>query len=292
MEIRVTSLTILLLASGAALPAMAQDTERARVFYGMDVDLANRYVWRGITRTNGWTLQPQVQGGVALAHGWLSGGVWATDELGNSSFDEASDFRPGVHGIGESNYWLQYSHSIMGIDGALGWMGYDFNGRIPGTSLPRKNTSELYTRLQLTRVRLAPTISLWQDIGPVKGAYLEGSITVPILANPLRTPFAALYLSLSGGASLGQARNPRDTTEAYNFLRNGFTSADLALGTRIVYSTPLGAFRARLEAHEQFSRDELARHVRRELGDRPHKGRFWVSMQLGWSLTSPTPDSR
>ena len=278
------ALVIVIFISASPRETLAQDLDRFRVGYGVDLDFANRYVWRGITRTNGPVLQPQAHAELLFGGCGLSAGVWGNDELGNSGVAEASDFAPGVHGVGEVDYWLQYSRSSYGIDWALGGLRYDFNGRVPGTTLPRKSTTELYGRIQLSRRYLSPTISLWQDVDQVKGAFLDGSLTVPVFANPLRLPFIAIYLSLSGGASLGQERKQSDTTAAYNFLRRGFTSADLALGTRVVIPTPAGALRARLDAHQQFSRDPLTRHVRRELSDRPHKGRLWVSLQLGWGF--------
>ena len=64
----------LLLALGLPSPACGQ------VYLGLDAALTSPYVWRGVTRANGWVVQPECFTSVRTGDGFLSGGAWASYE--------------------------------------------------------------------------------------------------------------------------------------------------------------------------------------------------------------------
>src|SRR6058998_1785650 len=57
----------------------------AQVYLGLDAALTSPYVWRGVTRANGWVVQPECFMSVRAGDGFLSGGAWASDELRRAS---------------------------------------------------------------------------------------------------------------------------------------------------------------------------------------------------------------
>jgi len=63
----------------------------AQVSVGASVSLATPYVWRGLTRSNGWNVQPEAFLAVGISHGILTAGGWANLEAGADSPGNLSD---------------------------------------------------------------------------------------------------------------------------------------------------------------------------------------------------------
>ena len=62
----------------------------AQVYLGLDATLSSAYVWRGLTRANGWVVQPEGFVSLKAGGGFLSGGAWASYELGHAGSDDLS----------------------------------------------------------------------------------------------------------------------------------------------------------------------------------------------------------
>src|SRR6266576_4176026 len=92
---------------------------------GADALLATRYLWRGVERTNGFVLQPDLY--VAYGRpevGWITAGIWGNVELESPAAADLSDRPVDGAGLGERDAWLQVTRTLAGVDGTLGWAGY------------------------------------------------------------------------------------------------------------------------------------------------------------------------
>src|SRR5207249_11829013 len=58
-----------------------------------------------LTRANGWVVQPEAFVSLKAGGGFLSGGAWASYELGNAGPNDLSDLGTGNAGLAELNYW-------------------------------------------------------------------------------------------------------------------------------------------------------------------------------------------
>src|SRR5437870_6941075 len=165
----------------------------AQVYAGLDATLTSPYVWRGITRANGWVAQPEGFLSAKAGGGFLSAGAWASYELGAAGPDDLSDLGAGQAGLAELDYWGQANWSLGLFQASLGGIRYTFRGTAPTARRTRAdNTTELYVDVRATSKYIVPGVAVWLDVDRVRGAYIEGSATVPLLANPLAKPFVGL----------------------------------------------------------------------------------------------------
>src|SRR5207247_9282167 len=56
----------------------------AQAYLGLDATLSSPYVWRGVTRANGWVVQPEAFVSLKAGGGFVSGGGGACYELQNA----------------------------------------------------------------------------------------------------------------------------------------------------------------------------------------------------------------
>jgi len=197
---------------------------------GIDVAGFSRYQWRGLSRDNGWVVQPDAYAAVRTPFGWLTVGAWGTIDLARPA---PSDLAVGRRWFGESNIWAELSASAHGVHGAVGWTGYWFDGTALGLT-PPEATNEVYLRLDAPGWgRIVPQVTAWYDVDRVDGAYVEGSVTVRIpLWNQILIPVGSLNATTLVGASLGQEVNAGDPAEAAYFVGRGITHWDVSLWTR------------------------------------------------------------
>src|SRR5437870_13786942 len=183
----------------------------AQVYLGLDATLSSPYVWRGVTRANGWVAQPEGFVSVKAGGGFLAAGAWASYELGHAGPNDLSDLGTGGAGLAELNYWGQAAWSLGLVQAALGGIRYTFRGTAPTAGRTRAdNTTELFVNLRATSKYIVPGVVLWLDVDRVRGTYIEGSVTVPVLANPLTAPFFVLVTRAAVGYQLGQDVNTED----------------------------------------------------------------------------------
>src|SRR2546423_6365062 len=165
----------------------------AQAYLGLDATLSSPYVWRGVTRANGWVVQPEAFVSLKAGGGFLSGGAWASYELKNAGPNDLSDLGTGNAGLAELNYWGQANWSLGLIQASLGGIRYTFRGTAPTAGRTRAdNTTELYVDLRGTSKYIVPAVGLWLDVGRGRGAYLAASATLPLLATPPAPPVLAL----------------------------------------------------------------------------------------------------
>jgi len=256
----------------------------AQAYVGADAVVSSPYVWRGVTRANGWVAQPEGFVSVKVGGGFLSGGAWASYELGPAGPGDLSDLGTGQAGLAEVNYWGQATRSLGLMQAALGGIRYAFRGAAPGAGRTRAdNTTELYVDLRATSKYIVPAVAMWLDVDRVRGAYLEASATVPVLANPLAQPFIGVITRAAVGYSLGQEVNNRDPTQRGYFARAGVTHVDLAVSGDVTLH-PLGVATVfRLEGHTQFSADDATRPTSASPDDARRSIKLWAALALRMS---------
>jgi len=243
------------------------------VYLGLDATLSSPYVWRGVTRANGWVVQPEGFVSLKAGGGFLSGGMWASYELGKAGPNDLSDLGTGGAGLAELNYWGQAAWHLGLVQAALGGIRYTFRGTAPTAGRTRAdNTTELYVELRGTSKYIVPGVALWLDVDRVRGAYIEGSVTVPVLANPLAEPFVGLITRAALGYTVGQ--------EGAYFARAGVTHVDFAASSDITLHPLRVPTVLRLEGHLQFSTDDATRPTSARPSDARRSGKLWAALAL------------
>jgi hypothetical protein len=252
-----------------ALPRRAY----AQVYVGLDATLTSPYVWRGITRANGWIAQPEGFLSVKAGGGFLSAGAWASYELGHAGPNDLSDLGPGHAGLAELDFWGQADWSLGLFQASLGGIRYTFRGTAPLAGRTRAdNTTEMYVDVRATSKYIVPAVALWLDVDRVRGAYIEGSATVPLLANPLGEPFIGLITRATVGYQLGQ--------EGAYFTRAGITHVDLAVSSDVTLHPVHVPTVLRVEGHVQFSTDDSTRPSSANPSDVRRSAKLWAALAL------------
>lgn len=248
------------------------------------VSLTTPYVWRGLTRANGWNFQPELFLAAKIARGYLTVGGWANVEAGPDSPGNLSDLGSERPGISEVDYWIQYGRALGEIEVTAGAIRYTFPGDGPSAARTSDdNTSEIYGAIQLSSTYLVPRLAAYLDMDRVSGLYMEGGVTVPLLAYPFGNPIV-FYASGLAGYNLGQEQNPDRPEQHANFRRSGFTHFDLSLRTTI---RPLRSFplSINLEPHFQFKMDEFTKRTSPEPGDADRSLQFWLGVSLSTAIS-------
>src|SRR5213595_4092909 len=133
----------------------------AQAYLGLDATLSSPYVWRGVTRANGWVAQPEGFVSVKAGGGFLAAGAWASYELGHAGPDDLSDLGLGHAWLVELNYCGQATWSLGLVQAALGGMRYSLRGTAPDAGRTRAdNTTELYLDLRATSKYIVPVVAL------------------------------------------------------------------------------------------------------------------------------------
>src|SRR2546425_6916219 len=164
-----------LFVAAALLPALGLPSPAcAQVYLGLDATLTSPYVWRGLTRANGWVVQPEGFVSLKAGGGFLSGGVWASYELGNAGPNDLSDLGTRGPRLPELKYWGQAAWSPRLVQAAVGGIRYTFRGTAPTAGRTRAdNTTELFVNLRATSKYIVPGVALWLGVHPVAGTVLR-----------------------------------------------------------------------------------------------------------------------
>ena len=142
-----------LLTIGATAPALALGP--------LDVDaelpLYSKYVWRGMTNTDDYVLQPSLKIGVF----GFELGVWSNMDLTDINDDEG-EFK-------EIDYTLGYKLGLAIVELGAGFIHYQY------PEIERDDTTEFYLSGKVN-VILSPSLAIYQDIDKYKGAYWAASV--------------------------------------------------------------------------------------------------------------------
>jgi hypothetical protein len=106
-------------------------------------------------------------------------------------------------------------------------------------------------------------MSAWYDVDAVKGAYLEGGLTVRVpVWTGMVVPIGSLFLGAVVGYSAGQEINATDPTETAHFAEDGVTHIDVSADLTVGY-LEIGPLNGALniEFHLQRNRDPATKVI-------------------------------
>ncbi len=141
-----------------------------------DLALNSKYVWRGITVTDDFVVQPAISANVM----GFGVGLW-----GNMDTTDVNDQKWKTN---EVDFSLAYEFQAPLFSVGAGLIHYNF----PNSDL--ESTTELYVQAR-SSILLSPTLTIYQDIDEIKGAYWEAKVSHGM---PL-SPMANLNLSATLG---------------------------------------------------------------------------------------------
>jgi hypothetical protein len=255
-------------AVATATPAAAQAT------IGADLGLFSSYVWRGITYTNKFVLQPDVYVTFPTGPASFTAGGWFNIEPGKYD-DAAKDISESggesSFDVAEFDWWGEFNYPYQKANFTLGATGYYFPNDAGFTS--DANTLELYGKVGLS-VPLNPKVAAWYDVDKVKGAYFEGSISHTI--QPPNQKFS-IVLGALAGLSAGQGVNNSKPDESFNFADNGFTHLDLSAAVPFT----AGPLSINPVVHMVVTGDDATKFTSPTNLDKSVK--FWAGGTISWS---------
>ena len=234
--------------------------------FGGDAVVRSSYIWRGVTRSSAWVLQPDLFLSASRDRSSITGGWWSTIELGSPDPAEPTNAGLGQTWFGQNDLWIEVATRSDVMDFAAGATRYQFVDGAFGQSADAVNTTELYATSRLSVGPLVPRVALWVDVSRVRGAYFETSLDLRVPVLPSYEPIVAAYLSALAGWSVGQEINRQDPDEAAYFHDSGLTHLDfgfdVAVGRKRRYVT--------VELHILAAQDGGARS-----GSGPSAGTSW-----------------
>jgi hypothetical protein len=198
-------------------PAAAQVAAR------LDLSTSTRYVWHGVSRAAGATAQPSLAAGLRVGRLSLEGGAVRHYELDRIAGGELSEIGAGSRHLGEDDLWGRVALGVgpARLDGGV--VRYLFHGDSTRGGLGTdRSTTELYAGVSVSGTYLNPTLEAWWDVDRVRGAYLQASVSEPILGWPF-PPYVFTFLDGDIGLNLGQGPNASRPRDAANFADRGIT---------------------------------------------------------------------
>jgi hypothetical protein len=210
--------------------------------------VADRYVWRGVTRVNGWVAQPAAEVTGRTGRARLSMGVWGNVELSPAGAGDLGDRGLDRRGLGELDVEASAGADAGPLGFSGGWVRYTYRGDpTSGGRGPAENTSELFLSVTWHTSRVEPELTVFRDIGRLRTAYVETAVTLPLFASPEPRPAAVISLRPVVGWSTGPGPD------------RGLTHVDvpLTLDLQLAAGSLEPAVAVRL--HTQWSRDAATR---------------------------------
>lgn len=210
--------------------------------------VADRYVWRGVTRVNGWVLQPAAELAATAGPATVTAGVWANVELSRTGAGDLGDRGAERRGLGELDVEFSAGAGAGPLGLSAGWVHYTYRGDpAVGGRGPSQNTSELFASVAWRSSRVAPELTVFHDIGGLRGTYVEASATLPVFASPEPLPAAVISLRPTAAWSAGPGPD------------RGLTHVDLPLTLDFQLSGAALEPGVAVRLHTQWNRDAATR---------------------------------
>lgn len=236
---------------------------------GVDLDLRSRYVWRGLTVTDFFVMQPSVWVGLEGERQAWTAGVWGHLEATPSL--AGLGVRSEGAGFGEVDYWVEWGWSTKAFELGFGSILYTYSG-YPGDDLDR--TAEIYSSFALPDLPLAPSVTVFYDVVAVRGAYVETELSHTVRPeSSLPVSFGAAF-----GVSWGQGESTR-RLESANFASDGLTHVDLSAS----FEWNAGSATLEPSVHYVVLLDEYARAIGGDDATGSRGQTLWFGARLVWS---------
>ncbi|HYD51188.1 MAG TPA: hypothetical protein VEA99_01125 [Gemmatimonadaceae bacterium] len=269
-----SSRTPLLVAAAIGLATLHPSVGGAQLAIDADVAFNSAYVWRGVTSTNRFVINPTLLLSAPVGKTTLTLGGWTNVEP--ARYDGARDLSPleGEPGpaLTSSQVWVELEREVGPATITLGITRYLYPDVADLSDTYASN--EAYGTLSLGGA-LSPSLTLAYDVEKVRGAYVELGLARELALPLSRTRRQPLALSAAAGWSAGQAEDPSAHDAAY-FTRDGLTHLDLGAATTFA----LGGVEIEPSAHLVVARDEMARLV---APDELRRVKGWFGVSLSWS---------
>ncbi len=201
--------------------------------FGGDAFVRSSYVWRGVTRSSTWVLQPDLFLSASMDRSSITVGWWSTIRLGSADPVDPTDAGLGQAWFGQNDLWVEIAGRSEVVDFTGGVTRYLFADGAFGQSADAVNTTEIYATSRMSLGALIPRVALWVDVSRVRGAYLETSVDLRVPVLPSYEPVVAAYVSALAGWSVGQEVNRQDPDEAAYFQDPGLTHLDFGLDVAV-----------------------------------------------------------
>jgi len=200
-------------------------TATAQVTLGADAAFNSAYVWRGLSLTNNFVIQPDLYLSIPISSTALTVGGWANIEP--SKYDNVPDDISEGGGLAgpdltEFDWWAELGIPVGKVTLTPGATGYIYPNDAGLTE--DNNTIEVYGKLSAD-VFLNPKLNIYYDVDKIKGAYIEAAVSHDI---PLSAELP-LTIGALAGFSAGQEVNDNDPSELANFNESGLTHLDFSL---------------------------------------------------------------
>jgi hypothetical protein len=257
---------------------------QGQLVYRADAQVASRYLWRGMRRTDRSVFQSDVALGFQRGLHSLTAGAWLNSELHNARPGGVSDRPVGHWGPSETDLWLQYS----GGAGHLRWSAGAIEYRLttPGAD-PR--ATEVYGEVLSESGRWIPRIGLWHRTGRSGATYLETGFSFLHFVNPFTGPYATWTTTALAGLQLTQ----RNTMVPADWLPapagKGLTHVGLSSIIRLSKSIgPVAGF-VSFGLYLQASRDSVLR-LRSSSAATNRLLHLWAPVEFGVSIPLRRPE--
>lgn len=247
----------------AAAPLAAQPTLSA------DVGLNSQFVWRGVTSTNRFVIQPEMMFAVPLRGSTLTLGAWGNIEPVRYTGARDLSSLGGLPGpfVTQSQAWAELGRTIRNVDAAFGAQTYVY----PHVGdLAQYNTVELYASASAEGF-ISPTVTVSYDVARIRGAYVEAGVSRAITGDR----HGSVTVGFLAGLSAGQAADPRGRDLAY-FDHDGITHIDASTSA----SFNVGHLAVGPEAHLILAHDALATVI---APDATRRTKLWLGTTLRWT---------
>lgn len=254
------------LACVAAAACLLAGPLSAQPSLGLDLSYNSSYVSRGVSFTN----QPVAQGSAVLslpvAGLTLSGGAWGNLEAAQYAGSDHLSMTSGETGpnLTEVDVWAEASATAGSASVTAGVMRMTFPNKAGITS--GSNTTDLYARVALPELPLAPRISVNYDVDKVQGAYVEAGVSQPL---------GPVTLGATAGWNAGQTERA-GSGEEWIYADEGITHVE----TWVSASVAAGPLHLAPSAHVVLGYDDMTRVVAPGRGE---DVKVWLGVAASWS---------
>lgn len=253
-----------IVAAAFGTPALAQPS------FNADIGFNSQFVWRGVTSTNRFVIQPDLSLATPISSMTLTAGFWGNIEP--VRYDGAADLSSlgGLPGplVTQSELWVTlegtYRETLTMTVGSSAYLYPHVGG------LNEFNTFEVMASATLDAF-VSPTVLVAYDVSRIRGAYIETGLERAVTSERR----GSVTLGILGGFSAGQATHPTERDLSY-YERDGLTHVDASASA----SFSIGRFTVAPEAHLIFANDVLARVTAPDVARRT---KLWFGSTISWT---------
>lgn len=245
----------------------------------IDLFESTRLEWRGIRRNARPVTEADAMA-VAVYHSVnASVGIWTSLELEQTADEPRADLRAGPAGPTQRSLWGQLGYRKGGLSLTVGAIRDWFTraGDDPATT-------EAFAAARLQAGRWSGSVSIWESLDGVEGAYLETALGFHHFVNPFTGPAVSWASGLRAGFQLSD-RNPEPGLSVPGAEGTGFSH--LILDSKVRATIDIGASLALVAATGPELRVNRDPATRRGRDGSEADVRVWWPVQAGFSWPLP-----